>query len=120
MIDRPDCIRYKARASRAAVARPPRERRPPLHGSPTAPLTGALALRRTAGAGPEAAGGVAGLRRACSTGGVERWGGLVEGDGLGVLGEGRGARTSFFAVVTGLLLALHGFAFPSIRALVLS
>jgi len=47
-------------------------------------------------------------------------GGLVEGDGLGVLGEGRGARTSFFAVVTGLLLALHGFAFPSIRALVLS
>jgi len=47
-------------------------------------------------------------------------GGLDEGDGIRVLGEGRGARTDLFAAVTDWFLALHVLALPYIRDLVTS
>ena len=45
-------------------------------------------------------------------------GGLDEGDGIRVLGEGLSARPDLCYAVTDWLLALHGLALPSIRALV--
>jgi hypothetical protein len=47
-------------------------------------------------------------------------GGLDEGDGIRVLGEGRGARTDLFAAVTDWFLALHRLALPYICDLVTS
>jgi hypothetical protein len=44
-------------------------------------------------------------------------GGLDEGDGLRVRGEGLGARPDLFYAVTDWLLALHVLALPYIRAL---
>ena len=47
-------------------------------------------------------------------------GGLDEGDGIRVLGEGLGTRTDLCTAVTDWLLALPMFALPYIRALVTS
>jgi hypothetical protein len=47
-------------------------------------------------------------------------GGLDEGDGVRVLGEGLGARTDLFAAVTAWFLALHVLALPYLCDLVTS
>jgi hypothetical protein len=46
-------------------------------------------------------------------------GGLDEGDGVRVLGEGLGARTDLFAAVTAWFLALHVLALPYLCDLVM-